>query len=65
MLQLSGIGSIINSHFSRDVVGLECPGLKTVLRRFLERPGLVSVLKVERLGLKTLEKSNISVSSRS
>jgi len=44
---------------SRDVV--------SVLRRsrdiFLER--LVSVLKVERLGLESLEKSNVSVSSQS
>ena len=31
--------------------GLECFGLEEVLRRFLERLSLVSVLKVEHLGL--------------
>jgi len=41
-------------------LGLERLGLETF---FLER--LVSVLKVERLGLESLEKSNVSVSSRS
>ena len=46
-------------------VGLERLGLKAVLRRFLERLDLVSVLKVERLGLQSLEKLNVSVSSRS
>ena len=77
-------------------LGLERLGLETVLRRFLERLGLVSVLKVEvsvsfwsrefgkierlglvsvsgfnilvsrtRLGLESLKKWNVSVSSRS
>ena len=45
--------------------GLERLGLEAVSRRFLERLGPVSVLEVERIGLESLEKSNVSVSSRS
>jgi len=44
-------------------LGLERLVLETVSRRFLER--LISVLKVERLDLESLEKLNVSVSSRS
>ena len=42
-------------------LSLERLGLEAVSRRFLERLGLVSVLKVERLGLESLEKLNVSV----
>jgi len=42
-------------------LGLERLGLEAVSRCFLEHLGLVLVLKVERLGLESLEKWNVSV----
>ena len=44
-------------------LGLERLGLEAVSRRLLERLGLVSVLEVEHLGLKSMEKSKVLVLS--
>ena len=58
-----GEGTCCYSYMQGGSLGLERLGLEAVSRRFLERLGLISVLKVERLGLESLEKSNVSVSS--